>query len=39
MEFITNPFLLSEDVTLSVGEPAGVCGINLGCCCLALTGS
>jgi len=39
MEFYTNPFLLFEDQSSTTGDVAGICGIQLGCCCLALTGS
>ncbi len=39
MEFIANPFLLSEEVTMPGTELEGICWVQLGCCCLALTGS
>ncbi len=40
MEFITQPFLLTaEDLEVSGPGTASGCLVNLGCCCLALTGS
>jgi len=39
MEFMTNPSLLSEDVEMPGTVLDIGCWIQLGCCCLALTGS